>query len=441
LLLFLNVSFAQERDVATEFKAAQGSLLSQLRGKKANQLAAIRKIEAFSTPEAAKLLIHQGMSSSDEEVRRASFDVLFKFSSDRQVCAFLRATVGKSWKQGGPQPEIYAAIATLLASELPEVHDEALELVKESTKHPVHGRFMLIRLADELSNGRGDSAARPLIELMDLPLFKHDFAYRRAVEQALVQVRAKPAVAALIRLLASVKGEVRTDIIRYLMEVSGKQIGLEAEAWSDWWKENETTFTFPPEQNPADAGLAKRMVPPVLNLPPAGPSYYGLPLLGAKIIFIIDTSGSMAGARIFAAKRELVRAIGELPESVEFNIIAFNNQPYVWQPKLVSAGVEIKQSAMNFVNLLRTTGKTASFEALDAALRLDSEVIYFLTDGDPTVGPAISNIVHKITQLNQFRRMTIHSLGIGVGVSGNAFDNFLFTLAQQNFGMYQRVDQ
>src|SRR5690242_11493403 len=47
--------------------------------------------------------------------------------------------------------------------------------------------------------------------------------------------------------------------------------------------------------------------------------------VAAEFIFIIDTSSSMSGARIFAAKRELVRAIGELPDDVQFNIVAFNN--------------------------------------------------------------------------------------------------------------------
>jgi hypothetical protein len=49
--------------------------------------------------------------------------------------------------------------------------------------------------------------------------------------------------------------------------------------------------------------------------------------------------------------------------------------------------------------------------------------------------------VRTITRLNQYRRITINSLGIGVGPSGNAFDTFLSTLAGQNWGDYERVDQ
>jgi hypothetical protein len=431
---------AQDRDVAAEFKAVKGALTTQLRGKRANRLEAVKKLEAYPTPDAAKLLLHQGMSSNDDEVRRASFDALVKFSGDQEVCAFLKNTVGKSWRQGKPQPETYSAIAILLASELPEAHEEALALVKDAADRPSTGQMILITLADELANCRGEGPARALINLMDLPLFEHDFAFRRAVEQALTQVRAKPAVTALIQLLAKVKGEVRADIVHYLTEISGQQSGFEASAWLSWWNEKEKAFEFPPEKKPQPVA---HLTPAQPRQPQNGPSYYGLPLSGAKIIFILDTSASMIGPRIFAAKRELSRAVSELPEGVEFNIIAFNSRTLAWQSKLVPAIGDNKQSALYFVAALGLANQTASYDALDAALQFDGEAIYFLTDGAPVGGRITSppDIVRTITQQNRFRRMTINSLGIGVGPPGNAFDSFLSALANSNFGVYERVDQ
>src|SRR5205809_549218 len=82
-----------------------------------------------------------------------------------------------------PQPETYAGLAILLASELTDVREEATGLVLESLERP-QGRNILITLADELGNCRGDNACRSLVQLMGLPLFKEDFAFRRAVEQA-----------------------------------------------------------------------------------------------------------------------------------------------------------------------------------------------------------------------------------------------------------------
>jgi hypothetical protein len=442
LAALLSVSIAQERDVAAEFKAAKASLTSQLRDKKKEtRLGVIRKLEAFVTPEAAKLLLFQGVTSTDPEVRQAAFDTLVKMNGDQEICNFLKVTIGKHWRQGKPQPETFASLAILLASELPEIQEEALELTKEAMEHPLQGRMIMITLADELSNCRGDNACRSLKQLMLVPLFVEDFAFRRAVEQALTQVRSKDAVTALIKLLGTVRGEVRADIIHYLSEISGQQLGIEAAAWSVWWESSKEKFEFPPEKKP-DPKLAK-LAPAVPQQPAAGPSYYGMPLSGAKIIFVIDTSGSMNGLRIVAAKRELTRAIEELPAEVEFNVIAFNNRAYPWQAKLLKATPEHKQNAQYFVMAQALANGTASYDALDAAMQFEGEAIYFLTDGAP-FGGKITNpsmIVKTISEANRYRRMTINSIGIGVGLPGNPFDNFLSVLTQQNFGQYERVDQ
>jgi len=278
-----------------------------------------------------------------------------------------------------------------------------------------------------------------LRELVEVPQIEKDFAFRRAVEQALCSVRSKTAVSVLITLLAKVKGEVRADIIKFLTTATGQQLGVDAGVWQNWWDQNEKTFQFPPEQKPT----ANKSNPTAPRVQMGGPSYYGLPISAAKIIFVIDTSGSMNGPRIVAAKRELCRAIQELPATVEFNILAFNGGVYPWQGKLMPAADDSKQSALYFVMAQVLGNRTASYDALEAAMQFDGEAIYFLTDGAP-FGGKITNppdIIRAITRLNQFRRMTINSLGIGVGPPGNAFDTFLSTLADQNYGVYERVDQ
>src|SRR4051794_28434950 len=200
---------SQVRDAAAEFKAAKGSLTQQLRDKKKeNRLAAVSKLEALVTPEAAKLLLFQGLSNNEEDVRRASFDALAKLSSDKEVCGFLKTTVVKQWKAGKPQPETCAGLAILLGSDIDEIRADARQMVNDAADRRTQGRIILISLADELAHLRGDNVGHALIQLMDAPLFQNDFAFRRAVEQALVKVRSKDGVTALIKLLAKVRGEV-----------------------------------------------------------------------------------------------------------------------------------------------------------------------------------------------------------------------------------------
>src|SRR3954468_20513748 len=75
---------AQNRDVAAEFKSAKASLTSQIKDrKKETRLAAIAKLENYPTPEAAKLLLFQGLGSKDDEVGRASFDALSKLTGNK----------------------------------------------------------------------------------------------------------------------------------------------------------------------------------------------------------------------------------------------------------------------------------------------------------------------------------------------------------------------
>jgi HEAT repeat protein len=153
-------AFGQDRDASADFRAAKSNIIVQLRGKRENRLAAIAKLEEFPTPEAAKLLLFQGLGSPEEEVRRAAFDALIKFTSNNDVCAFLKTTAGRPWKQGKPQPETYAGVALLLISELPEVNAEAVELIKETAERPETGRILLITLTDELAKCRGEAPCR-----------------------------------------------------------------------------------------------------------------------------------------------------------------------------------------------------------------------------------------------------------------------------------------
>jgi von Willebrand factor type A domain/HEAT repeats len=442
LLLFGSGALGQERDATDDFKSVRPGLVQQLRDRNAaTRIAAVRKLENYPTVEAAKLLLPV-LASSDEEFRRASFAALARLNGNRDICNYLKQAVAKQWKQAKPQPEGLAAMAVLLASELSDVQQETSSLLSEVADHSPPGRVALINLVDELGSHGSDCACRALVQLATLPRFEHDFGYRRAVEQGLVRVRTKSSVAALIGMLSGVKGEVRADIVRHLVELSGQELGGEAAAWDEWWRNNEATFKLPPlTTEPLLANFAPLPLPP--RPAPAAPSYYGLPLLGAKIVFVLDTSGSMRGLRIVAAKRELARAIEELPGDVEFNVIAFNDKPHAWQSKLVPAAPEFKQNALYFIAAQNLASGTASYDALEAALRFDAEAIYFLTDGAPFGGKITSppEIVRAITSQNRYRRLTIHSLGIGVGATGGAFEAFLATLAQQNYGRFERVDQ
>jgi von Willebrand factor type A domain len=437
LLLSCRPAQSEEPATAGEFRTAKPSIVQQLRDRdKETRVAAAARLADYATSDSIKLLLSQVVASKDEDLRRTGFEVLLKLNGNEEACKQLLTTATREWKQGKPGPEDFAVLEALLASELPAAAEQALEIVKQAASRP-RGREALILLTDDLALRTGDERFEALKQLMTLPPFKDDFAVRRTIAQALTRVRSKPAVSRLVELLGESKGEVQSDIVRYLTHITGQEFGNDARKWDAWWKENQEDFTIPPADK---SGPGAQWVPRVLT----GPTYYKVPLTGSRILFVMDTSSSMSiGNRIGAAKRELVRAIGELPGDVQFNVVVFNRQANAWRSKLMPANEDNKHAASYFVTGQPMASGTASFDALELAINQDAEVIYFVTDGEPFGGRIVvpAEIVLAITQLNQFRRTTIHCFGIGVGPEGNRFDQFLSKLAEQNYGQYRRVDE
>jgi hypothetical protein len=428
---------AAESDVEKEFRASQRSIQTQLRSKNREQrLAAVKKLETFPVVESAKLLVLSGMTSGDEEVRRASYAALLKFKDDQEIGRFLAQSVEKDLRRAAVDEGSCGAMGVLLASQNPELEKKAEQLLQHAAATPGTGSLLLlVTIADELGLEATPASFASLQKLSMLPLFEKHFAFRRAVTQGMMRVRQVEAVTALVDMLPNAQGEIRSDIVKYLTTISGQHFGADVGQWAGWWKTNKAGFKFPPADKPLAMVRA--------NVAPQGAgSYYGLPLAN-KVVFVMDTSGSMRGARIDAAKRELIKAIAELPESTEFAVLVFNARASAWQEQLVPATSENKEAACRFVFAQELGSNTASYDALEAALTFDAEAIYFLTDGAPYGGKVTQpvQIVTLITKMNRLRRMTINSIGIGVGREGNVFDAFLKAVAANNYGQYIRVDE
>ena len=417
-------------EAAKSFRAARASIVQQLRDKNAEvRAAAIQKCAGYPGVDAAKVLMLQGLASSYEDVRHGCIVTLWQFSSTREVADYLRAEVTKDVRKGPVHFATVAAIAVLLAGET----DEAAIPAEQSLDKLValaDGPLAAVTLVDELSLHSDEASLKLLLKLSQTQFFRKKFGPRRAMGQALMKMQKAEAVEAILQMLRTVQGETRADIELYFTELCGQRLKTD-EAWLAWWKSVRETFEFPKA-----AGAMQAMAATT-------PTYYGLPMYGTKIVFIIDASGSMRGERILAAKRELIQAIYDLPDGTEFNVLAFGDHVLPWQRQLLVASKETKPAAQQFVRNLGLASHTASYDALEAAMGFEAEAIFFLTDGKPNAGKISQppQIVNVISKLNRVKRMTINSIGIGVGLPGNEFDLFLNVLAVENFGKYRRVDE
>jgi Mg-chelatase subunit ChlD len=208
---------------------------------------------------------------------------------------------------------------------------------------------------------------------------------------------------------------------------------MDAGAWGRWWADAGGTWSYPHLSPNAPQKISAS----------ANGYYYGLPLFAERLVFVLDTSGSMTGGRIVAAKRELIRALSGLPEHVHFGVVVFNGRVVAWQNKLVPASAAMKKTAIAYVEAQAAQSNTASYDALAAAMTYDTEAIYFLSDGEPTAGKILApaDIITAITAENQKRRISIYTIGIAPGFPGSVTDSFLSTLADRNRGQYRRVDK
>lgn len=118
-----------------------------------------------------------------------------------------------------------------------------------------------------------------------------------------------------------------------------------------------------------------------------GLGFFGSQGTGKSVVFVVDMSGSMEGARFGRAQQELVKSIHQLHVTQKFYVIFFNKHAVpLFFPKppgeLVTATPSMKRSATRWIVERRPAQGTEPEAALTLALSLKPEVIYFLTDGE-----------------------------------------------------------
>ncbi len=132
---------------------------------------------------------------------------------------------------------------------------------------------------------------------------------------------------------------------------------------------------------------------------------------GRSFIFVIDRSQSMGrdGLGVLAlATDEFQRALAALQSVHQFQIVAYNHDRVFFgtDDKLMPATDANKQQVGKFMRGLAAFGATVHFSAIMSALNRAPDVVFLLTDGDPSLSDA---------QLAQIRRRaagrtTIHCI-------------------------------
>ncbi len=178
-----------------------------------------------------------------------------------------------------------------------------------------------------------------------------------------------------------------------------------------------------------------------------GAAFMGAQDHGSKVVFVIDASGSMTTKNSMqVAKAALVSSVQALEANQQFLVIFYDDKPTVLhlrdahKPQLYAATEIHKTLAKQKIAGIQPGTGTQHVPALEMALKLRPDVIFFLTDAqEPPIYEgelvALRNLNNKTTR--------IHSIEFGVGpeISDAASPkNFLRRLSRQNGGTYRYYD-
>ncbi len=151
-------------------------------------------------------------------------------------------------------------------------------------------------------------------------------------------------------------------------------------------------------------------------------------VISKDVVFVLDTSGSMQGAKLEQAKKALAFCVENLNDADHFEVLRFATEVEPLFDNLRSATKENRSQAQKFIESLKPIGGTAIDDALKKAIALRPEgssrpyVIVFLTDGRPTVGNVDENHILETATKSKTGLTRIFNFGIGTDVNTHLLD-------------------
>ncbi len=145
------------------------------------------------------------------------------------------------------------------------------------------------------------------------------------------------------------------------------------------------------------------------------------------VVLVLDSSGSMGGAKIRQAKEAARFILRRLRAEDTFSLIDFNDTVTVFSETPVAASGANIEKAMKFIEAIEDSGSTDINGALLKALSTirDKErpnYILFLTDGLPTAGITDTAEILKNLRAADERRSRIIVFGVGDDVNTELLD-------------------
>ncbi|MDP7010250.1 MAG: VWA domain-containing protein [Verrucomicrobiota bacterium] len=172
----------------------------------------------------------------------------------------------------------------------------------------------------------------------------------------------------------------------------------------------------------------------------------------ARVIFIIDKSGSMSGARLAMAKEALLQSLRNMGQGEEsaakgkFYIYFFNRKSEAMpSAAMLEANTGNIQRMSSWVNEQEASGGTWPSEAIKSAFTHEPTDIFLLTDGNFSAirhhrdsdQPTVHDLINS---LNAEKKVKVNTLAVGESLRGQEGETVLMMIAKENGGAYTFID-
>ncbi len=258
-------------------------------------------------------------------------------------------------------------------------------------------------------NALAKKGGKEAVEAVAAALSDPYWQVQAAAVDALKALNAKESAGGLIGALKDAKGAMKERVNGALVALTGVDKHGDYATWKDWLENGAKAAEKSSEDNkPETGGAAPAAAAPLVlkGGPGRMTSFYGIPVVSKRLVFVLDRSGSMKGPanwqpgeedkvvfsgpnapkqeppklgkdprKIDVAKFELEKAVRGLPEDAEFNVIFYAGGAQIWrQGALLPATKANQEAAIAFIRDVEPKGNTNIYDPLKAALDLQGSV-------------------------------------------------------------------
>ncbi|MCA9257711.1 MAG: VWA domain-containing protein [Planctomycetales bacterium] len=165
--------------------------------------------------------------------------------------------------------------------------------------------------------------------------------------------------------------------------------------------------------------------------------FFGTRVEGRRILFLLDNSGSMQGGRLETVIAELQNTVASLAPDQRFYVVFYSDDLYpLFYPDsavdFVKPGEAMRERLGRWLESVELCYGDVVDEAIYAALRLNPDVVFLLSDGKIMSSGDLELL------LSPDKGFPVHTVGVGLGASTTAREK-LQRIADANAGSFREA--